>query len=89
MKKSTSYEDTVYDRYKAALALLPELPNAIDYRSGCKVCWKTYATEDEAKVASLYAIAEAQHNLAMGYDFGFCSPGSIDKVVDGYEVCFP
>jgi len=89
MKTRKSYEDIVYDRYSAAKAVLPSLPQETGYRGGCKVCWKTYATEEQAKVASLHAIAEAIYNADLGYDFGFCTPGSIDKVVDGYEVCFP
>jgi hypothetical protein len=74
MKTRKSYEDIVYDRYSAAKAVLPSLPQE---------------TGEQAKVASLHAIAEAIYNADLGYDFGFCSPGSIDKVVDGYEVCFP
>jgi len=66
-----------------------EKPKSISYRSGCKVCWETYATEEEAKVASVLARKEGYEKAALGYDFGYCSPGSIDKVKDGWEGCWP
>jgi len=89
MIMNKAHEKSVYARLQATLAVLPKLPQEIGYRSGLRVCWKTYATEDEAKIASLHARAEAEHQLALGYDFGWCAPSSITKVEDGYEVCFP
>lgn len=64
-------------------------PTPLSQRSGCKVGWLTFATEDEAKAASKVAMAEADVRADQGYDFGYCSPGSIEKVADGYEVCIP
>ena len=61
----------------------------VDQRGGCKVGWLTYATESEAEAASAWAITEAQSKAELGYDFGYCAPGSIAKVAKGFEVCMP
>lgn len=63
--------------------------NPIAERGGCKVAWKTYATESEAKAAADWAKVEAARKAAQGYDFGYCSPGTYRKVDGGFEVTFP
>lgn len=75
---------------RAKNPLGPHLPGKpISQRGGCKVGWATFATEDEAKTASAWAIEEAKIKAGEGYDFGYCAPGSIDKNKAGYEVCLP
>ena len=46
-------------------------------RVGCKVSWNYYVEESDAKKASVIARANAEIALSEGYDFGYCSPGSI------------
>ena len=67
----------------------PNPPAHISVRSGCKVHWRTYATEADAKLASTYARDLAVEYAAQGYDYGYCQPGSIERVQDGWEVCWP
>jgi hypothetical protein len=54
-------------------------------RSGCKVSWRYY---DDREVAEKCAEA-AKHNANLmyreGYDFGYCSPGTIEWVEAGHE----
>lgn len=59
----------------------------VSQRGGCKVRWETYATEAEAKIVQKWAIVEAEIKRRQGYDSGYCSPGSIRKVENGFEVC--
>lgn len=67
-----------------------EYPKPLSERSGSKVGWKMYATKKEADVAAAVARKHAIEREAHGYDFGFCSPGSITKLDDGtYGVCVP
>lgn len=60
----------------------------VSRRGGCKVYWETFATREEAQRAAAWAFVEAEIRERQGYDSGFCSPGSIDEVADGFEVCF-
>lgn len=65
-------------------------PEYVSLRSGIKVSWYYYKTEDEAKEAAKVAVREGQYYAGQGYDFGYCSPGSIYKTKEGlYEVCIP
>ena len=74
-------------------------PESVDYRSGCKVCWRYYATKEEAQLASRFARRQGERDAARGYDFGYCWPGSVDyidpekypesKRAGLYEVCWP
>lgn len=72
-------------------------------RSGCKVSWKVYATRAEAEAAAIVAIHNAEIDESLGYDFGYCCPGSIAELSGErlglypelvgkpgtfYEVCF-
>jgi hypothetical protein len=76
--------------YEAAIATLPPCPKSVRSRTGNKVSWFFYATLEEAKIASDWAFHRAVLDASMGYDFGYCSPGSIRKTDDQlYEVCFP
>jgi len=58
-------------------------------RGGCKVGWEVYATRERAEEMAEYYAREAEHKATLGYDFGYCCPGSIRTVVDGFEVCTP
>jgi len=69
-----------------------QMPAAVAIRSGCKVGWKYYRTEAEAKAAAVIARHNAKIDASQGYDFGYCSPGSVSLVREGefaglYEVC--
>ena len=61
----------------------------ISSRGGCKVEWAIYATETEAKDVAAWARKEAARKAGLGYDFGYCVPGSIERVKNGFEVCLP
>lgn len=63
-------------------------------RSGSKVSWKYYATEDGAKIAGVRAELTAERREARGYDFGFQVPGEVRYMETGeyaglWEVCVP
>lgn len=71
-------------------------------RDGCKVSWLYYKKRTDAKLASDVAKLEAVYLEAQGYDFGYCAPGTIEKIEPGlkdeklwgpvtgmYEVCVP
>ena len=67
-----------------------DYPEHQDFRSGCKVSWRIYDKRDDAEEASKVAAKEARRQASLGYDFGYCSPGSIDTLRDGrFEVCCP
>ena len=68
---------------------MKEYPEPIARRSGSKVGWLTYADRETAEKASEAAKENAIEKERQGYDFGFQSPGWIDKVKDGFEVCIP
>jgi len=76
-------------RNRACPNYLP-YPQAYTYRAGCKVAWHIYRSMEEAQNCA----AAAKHNAAiqagLGFDFGYCSPGSITTLPDGrFEVCVP
>mgnify|MGYP003403695987 CR=1 FL=1 len=56
------------------------LPKPIRYRSGCKVGWNTYATREEAEIASAHYKEKGAESSALGYDFGYQCPGEIRPV---------
>lgn len=69
---------------------LLKYPEPAEDKSGCKVCWRYYKTEAEAKECSKVAIHNAKIDSYHGYDYGYCSPGSIKETDDGlFEVCCP
>lgn len=66
---------------------------AAHFEVGCKVEWLSYRDRETAEEAARAARTYASEKRAQGYDFGYCSPGSIEKVdhVSGvlYRVCCP
>jgi hypothetical protein len=58
-------------------------------RSGFKVAWLLYDSEENAKACSPIAYAEGIKWANEGYDFGYLCPGGISKVKDGWEVVIP
>lgn len=61
-----------------------------DMRVGNKVSWLIYAKREDAEKASKAAKHNAVIQAGLGYDFGYCAPGSIDTLADGrFEVCIP
>lgn len=57
------------------------------YRPGCKVHWWTLATREDAERVAVAARAHARFRYAAGYDAGYLSPGCVEQVSDGFEVC--
>lgn len=62
-------------------------------RNGCKVSWLYYEDRTQAEQAAKLAI-EAGHKAAdLGYDFGYCVPGTTRECegdIKGlFEVCIP
>jgi len=71
-------------------------PKEDGMRSGCKVGWRYYRSREDAEKASVAARHNAEIQWSLGYDFGYCSPGSIEKAHESYkefagmwEVCVP
>jgi hypothetical protein len=60
------------------------LPKEDGLRSGCKVGWRYYRSREAAEACSKAAKHNAQIDLSLGYDFGYCSPGSIRWSEDGF-----
>ena len=69
-------------------------------RSGCKVSWNYYDSREDAEACSEAARHNAVRQRQLGYDFGYCSPGSIMWAEPGkggkqagengrWEVCLP
>lgn len=70
------------------LGYQPMPSGEVRQRSGCKVGWYYYADEATAQRAAKIARHNAAIDAGQGYDFGYCSPGSVRKMQDGtYEVC--
>lgn len=67
-----------------------DYPKPDDYRTGCKVGWRIYRDRADAEACATAAKHNAEIQASLGYDFGYCSPGSIDTLPDGrFEVCIP
>ena len=65
-------------------------PEPDDRRIGIKVRWFIYSNQALAKKAAKIAYDESLYWASKGYDYGYCSPGSISKLPDGrFEVCLP
>jgi len=65
-------------------------PAGYEYRTGCKVCWHIYKDRGDAEACAIAAKHNARICESLGYDFGYCTPGSIDVLDDGrFEVCCP
>lgn len=75
-----------------------EYPEADDFRSGMKVSWNYYKDREKADACAAAAKHNANIQRYRGYDFGYCSPGSISVVTERngmpeklgmFEVCLP
>lgn len=64
-------------------------PPYLRTESGNKVGWHFYATLAEAKVAARVAEREASRLEALGYDWGYQTPGRIEKIGDEFKVTIP
>jgi hypothetical protein len=82
---------------KPASKYLP-YPKEDGLRAGIKVCWLYYKNRDDARTASMAAVHNARVQESLGYDFGYCAPGSIEQVdssrgmperIGMFEVCIP
>jgi len=58
---------------------------------GCKVGWAIYRLKSDADRVARQAKKDAKKKVAIGYDFGYQSPGKVTKDSDGlgYLVCLP
>jgi hypothetical protein len=71
-------------------ATLSPMPTVISRRTGCKVSWYSFATKEEAAIASEHAKLQAEYYGYLGYDYGYYSGGEILKTEQGtWEVVFP
>lgn len=61
-------------------------PTPIKSASGCKVGWYTYDNRADAEAASAVARADASRMRNLGYDFGYCIPGTMTERADGTFV---
>ena len=61
----------------------------VSMRSGFKVGWRTYATEEQAERCAYVAVVNGMLKEQQGFDFGYLTPGDTAKVADGYEVVIP
>ena len=65
-------------------------PKAVKTDVGAKVAWNAYATLAEAEQVAEEARQRAVRYLAMGFDFGYSTPGEIRKDAEGlYWVTMP
>jgi hypothetical protein len=72
-------------------------PSTDNIRVGCKVGWRYYDRLIDAQECAEAAKHNARIQEGLGYDFGYCSPGSIRKYPDNepheyagkFEVCIP
>jgi hypothetical protein len=67
----------------------------IQYDTGCKVAWEWYDDEDEARTRAADAAVERERKAALGYDFGYQWPGTVQHYPDhpvlgeSWRVCIP
>lgn len=72
-------------------------PKPVSIESGCKVGWYNYLTAKDAREASVAARHNAAIKVSLGYDFGYCAPGSIEEryvldhgvILSAFRVCVP
>lgn len=66
-------------------------PEPDQMRVGCKVSWHLYRDKAKAEECATAAAHNREIDLGLGYDFGYCWPGSISPPnqyhPDLYEVC--
>lgn len=85
------------ERQKQPWEIWQAYPEPAETRCGCKVSWNYYKTKEEAEVCAKAAKHNAVIQESQGFDFGYCSPGSIRAPKPGenwffadlYEVCLP
>lgn len=66
------------------------LPKPLSERSGCKVSWAVYATQEEANKRAVFARRKADLDAELGYEFGYLTPGTVTQLTDGtWEVVLP
>tara|TARA_R110000796_G_scaffold22846_8_gene65821 strand:- start:3596 stop:3832 length:237 start_codon:yes stop_codon:yes gene_type:complete len=71
-----------------------DYPKEVHAECGNKVAWNYYDNEADAKKCSIAAANNALIQSRAGYDFGYCSPSSIELLKKGdnaglYIVCLP
>jgi hypothetical protein len=69
-------------------------PDPVAHRSGAKVGWNYYRDREDAEACAAAAKHNASIQESLGYDFGWCAPGSITLMTQGdhtgmWEVCLP
>jgi len=57
--------------------------------AGNKVGWAVYRLKSDADLIARQAKKDAKKKVALGYDFGYQSPGEVTRVENGYRVCLP
>lgn len=55
-------------------------PEPKSTRTGCKVSWLYYETREEAEKCAEAARHNGHYYASLGYDFGYCAPGSITQM---------
>ena len=55
-------------------------PAPIAQRGGCKVSWNYYTNRKDADACARAAIHNARIALSEGYDFGYCAPGTVERL---------
>lgn len=61
----------------------------VEMRSGMKVGWRTYSSEEAAEECAYAAGINAVLKEMRGFDFGYQYPSTITKVEKGWEVVIP
>jgi len=83
---------------KAKQRTYHDYPKYDGLRSGIKVSWYYYKNRADAETAAKAARFNAEIQQSLGYDFGYCAPGSIYEVgpdrnmpdkLGMFEVCIP
>jgi len=74
---------------KRTLLAWKEYPHTDDIETGCKVGWRTYANRKDADACAIAARSNAAIQASLGYDFGYCMPGSIEERDGRFRVCIP
>lgn len=69
---------------------MTDYPTPVRTHVGCKVVFRWYETEAEARAVAEIAKNEASRLRMQGYDFGFQMPGAVAAESDGlYRVTCP
>lgn len=81
-------------RARIAAAQTANVERPYETRIGSKVSWEYYRTPEGAQRAANRAKIDAARLADLGYDFGYCAPGTIKPIPFGdgsmgYEVCIP